>query len=354
MKKSLFAIAAIACLGMFSAACDEDSVNDFFNGLTDGALICTDIDGEDEDNDCNKYCEEAGLNCGEAGACQVNLISGNPVAKCVVSKEVCDAQGLEVTHVTLHTSNGTAYESYSCASAAQDVTCNKDADCDVENGYKCDIDGDYVQMNHCYNPAEYGVTGDEYKYVKIQDESPVSNKGEDPGADIDAVVLMKADNSQYYASDVKAYFRGDGTSSVEKNKAFVPDAILGAPDSVIDVTNPDGKCKYLDMEKTVDKANDAFFTFVSLGGKTEGKDGGYIIVEMQKGMENGDKLFVVELGDCALVAETTQSGNSSNAITEAISVSVAVSDDYSNNSWVPVINSSKAVKGVVTGTIANL
>jgi len=355
MKKSLFALAAVACFGLMSAGCDEDSLNKAIDDLVEGNIGCSALDkDEDKAEACEKLCEEAGVKCGDAGACLINKLNGVASYSCTPTEEVCTAQGLVITNVINKTADGAEYNAYNCAAAAQDVTCNKDADCDVNNGYKCDIDGDYVQMNHCYNPADYGVSDEEYKYVKVQDESPVNSKGEDPGADIDAIVLQKADGSQYYAADIKSYHRGDGTSNVEKDKAFNPNAILGAPDSVLDVTNPDGKCNYLDMEKSNVDDNGLIYTFVSLGGKTEGKDGGYIIVEMQKAAEVGDKLFVVELGNCDLVAETTQSGKSSTAGAEAISVSVSVSDDYSDGVWVPVINSSTAIKGVVTGSITTL
>jgi len=332
----------------YSESCDNGC-----NGNTcESPYICNAVEAEGEDKQaCTELCEEVGVMCGDAGACVIMKIHGELNYSCSLTPEVCYEQGLNWDSDANHTAMGIYYISYSCVASTEDVVCESDADCFADD--KCDIYGDYVQMNHCYNPADYGVY-QEYRYVKVQDESPVSSDGADPGADIDAVVLRKPDGSMYYAVDVKAYYRGDGLSSNEKNKAFNPEAIIGAPNSVLDVTNPDGTCNYLDMDQTVDKENDAHYTFVSLGGKTEGRDGGFIVVEMQNAIENGDELIVVELGDCDLVAETTQAGASSTAKAEEISVSVSVSDDYYDSSWIPVINSATAVKGVVSDIVVGL
>ena len=339
MKKSLFALAAVASLGLFLAGCGEDS-----DPCDD--LSCTDA------QTCRTYYDS------------LNILRG----ACAVSDEVCSKQGLVVKEDT--TKAGA--DRWTCAAGESTAKCTKDADCSVDGSMKCDIDGDHGALNTCYTPSAI-EQATEYKYVKIQDETPEVKTGYDPGADIDAVVLTKSaanGGGEYYAADVVQYWRGGGqvckgkdqSKCKEPGHAYDPDKIIGAPDAVVDYANPDreGICHYLDTANTdyTNEETGKVFLFVSLGGKgnVDGKSTGFIIVQMQKKIENGDNLSVMELGGCKIKKEDTFDKNKdiNNAEAEKISVSVAISDDAADGEWIEVIKSSSATKGVVSATVANI
>ena len=334
MKKSLFTLAAVASLGLFLAGCGEDSDP------------CEDMTCKDTEQ-CRTYYNS------------LNMLTG----VCAVSDEVCAAQGL----VAKEDTTKTGADRWSCAAGESQATCKKDADCG--DGMKCDVDGEHGALNTCYTPSTV-EQATEYKYVKIQDETNEDKAGYDPGADIDAVVLTKsAENGggEFYAADVVQYWRGGGSvckgqdqdKCKEPGHAFDPTKILGKPDAVVDYANPDreGVCHYLDTANTdyTNETEGKVFLFVSLGGKGA-TGGGYIIVQMAKKIENGDKLSVMELGDCKINKEDTfdKKDDVPSAKAEQVTVSVAISDDAADGDWIKVIDSSSAMKGVISTTVAGI
>ncbi|MEM6990048.1 MAG: hypothetical protein AAF721_06110, partial [Myxococcota bacterium] len=100
----------------------------------------------------------------------------------------------------------------------------------------------------------------EYRFVLIEDLSDETG-GDFPGADIDAVVLQKANGGTFYAQQVLA--SGVTTGDVTE--------VVGAPDAF---------AAYPDVSTC-----DISQGFVGLGG-----DGGYVIVSLGDALEAGDTL----------------------------------------------------------------
>ena len=211
-------------------------------------------------------------------------------------------------------------------------TCEKDTDC--ETGYVCKAKQCVADANACENDADC-ETGyvckakqcvvevyNEFKYVRIDDMSvacTLDKDGlchvDDPGADIDAVVLTKVDNTLHYAVSVTGYQRSDGLKAGERFDQNIPAATdptraLGQPDAFAAYPAVDGKCAYyIDAEKTV-------HPYVSLGGM-----GGYVVLEMANAIEAGDKIDVLEIGACDL--QNTKDGGSQKAKAEEIQISIS-------------------------------
>lgn len=136
-----------------------------------------------------------------------------------------------------------------------------------------------------------------YRFVRIQDDDTAPT-GEDPGADIDAVGLVKTGEPQY-ASLVAACEVGPsgGVCTNEEGVLGAPEAFPGLADDNLD-------------ECDATSAN-----FVSLGGT-----GGSVVVEMPADIESGDTLLIYEVGNCAVVG----AGNQARA--EPITVSIGESE----------------------------
>jgi hypothetical protein len=307
MKKSLFALAAMATLGIFAYGCGDDD------------SVCDDV-----------VCDTVGTVC----RVQNLPILGN-TGVCAPSDETCKAQFPD----------GDGYFN------EVDWTCkDRSAEHHGTNENGCQSNDDcteapYLRCNTQTGECEEEV-GEEYRYVRIDDLSPAepsTTTKEDPGVDIDAVVLVKRDGTKFNIKAVQGYSRSDGGSAKPEDAAhaYDPAAIIGDPDSIVNYTDPDGKCNYMNNDKTK-------FTFVSLGGL-----GGYIIGEMGGAIENGDDLYVLEVGDCDLNAATTQSGNSSKAGAENFKVAVSIAKD-ADSEWKQVINDTAASKGVVHSKISGL
>jgi hypothetical protein len=132
---------------------------------------------------------------------------------------------------------------------------------------------------------------DVYRYLLIEDlTNPVA--GDAPGADIDAVGLIKADR-EFYAASVEAFKAGG-----ERNNHADINELLGPPDSECEKKN-----------------------FVSLGGQAFG---GYAMLsfgttEEDVTIENGDSINVYEIG--TTMCPGTRFDN------DPYRVSVSVSDD---------------------------
>ena len=298
MKKSLLLLASVACLGMFAVGCEGDDTDPCENMTCDVGQECTTTD------------------YGFFGK----------LAACTATEETCKALNAEKEgaqyQLQIHPIKGKICVDQSAqggSGTTDDGLCYKNADCEEAAGEQCD-----TTTGYCEIPAQ----DNEYRYVRIDDLSPKTSDGEDPGADIDAVVIQKASNgSKFYATDVIAYAHGDGgsTKAEDLEHAYNPKAALGAPDSIVD------------------------YTFVSLGG-----EGGHIVLEMGAAIENGDKMYVTETGDCKLVKDTTRSGKGGNAKAEQFKVSLAASKEAADGDWKVIIDGSSAQKGVVSATVAGL
>jgi hypothetical protein len=180
-----------------------------------------------------------------------------------------------------------------------------------------------------------GSVETKFKYVRIDDLSDKCKmngdkcEAKDPGADIDAIVLVKrTDGSSIYAESVRGYMRSDGIKAKDGTDSQVasdPAQALGKPDSFSDYANSKigGDCIYW---KDKDAAN-LEHPYVSLGGL-----GGYLEVEMGGDIEKGDTLDILEVGGCNLT--NTSDGGKQVAVGEKIKVSISMSGDA--ETWNPV------------------
>jgi hypothetical protein len=315
MKKSLLLLASAGCLGLFAIGCE----------------------GSDE-NPCENYTCLPGQECVEN-----DFGIFGKLASCSATTELCEqltkSNADSNYQLQNHPTKGTICVDQNASNdsgTTDDGACYKNSDCEEAAGEVCD-----TATGYCEIPAK----ADEYRYLRIDDLSPKTSDGEDPGADIDAVVLQKKEGGKlYYATDVIGYQRGDGgsTKADDLDHAYNPAAAKGAPDSIVDYTNPDGKCNYLNVNRDG-------YTFVSLGG-----EGGYLILEMGAAIENGDTLYVAETGDCSLVKDTTRSKKGGTARAENFKVSVATSKNATDDDWRIVISSGTAKKGIVSAVVASL
>lgn len=288
MKKAMFTISALAVAGFMFSGCDETVNADACNDLCSGLL-----------NVC--YVNPANSLQGRCGAkCDVGLSYDYAQAACIKA-----------------TVGG----------------CKGDNDCELTQ--KCDMDTKVCVPKDAKR---------EYKFVRVDDLSTVKPEDqatrEDPGADIDAIVLKKAvGGASHYAVKVLGYQRGDGQGA-EKIKAYDPEAALDAPDSFTSYPTDNKRCQYF-----VGAPADGKYSFVSLAGKPDsGKKGGYLIVEMGGVIEADDTLDVLELGGCTVF--NTKDGKESKAIAEEIQVSIAIAAEETGD-WV-MLNKGT---GVVSSTI---
>lgn len=276
MKKLAWLLGAVALVGL--SACDTD-----------------------ENNCGNVNCDES------APLCVLGAYTSTGADMCLTAKEkpAYDQCGYDkakdaATHWIV---NGL------CEPRKNESGCNNNSDC--SKGYVC-VD----------NMCQEGVAVAP-KYVRIDDLSPLeAGNKEDPGADIDAIVLTKANKTVKYANRVVKYSRADGTvkDEAKKNIAANPEMALGKPDSFVDYPNSNDCYLYQKGTKAGDKTVDR--PFVSLGGK-----GGYLVVEMDDFIEVGDTLAVYELGKCTLQNAVDASFNGKKGNGEAVAVQISVGEE---------------------------
>lgn len=364
MKKSLFALAAMASLGLFSFGCGDGQDGDAcFTALdcdAEQGLVCDTHDATCKKADAcytkkGKFCDQ-GYTCNpDNGEC---VVSGSSAENCHTKGDVCDEDGYTCVQDSLgawacmpddqECPNGTLWSSIAEDCVSEDLeTCEHGltAECSGEGKTVCDPD-----LKLCV-PRSTSNEPKPYKYIKIDDLTTMSDiaeldsdgkvkrwKSEDPGADIDAIVLTKAGSGEpIYAESVQGYRRGDGDSSTDdRTHAFDSEAILHAPDSMD--TYPSDTCKYY-LGDPQDAATRKY-PFVSLGGEN-----GWIIVEMGGNIEKGDHIDIIELGDCNL--SNTQSGTTNKAKAESMKVQVAVGDK-TTSTWHVIQDSGAAQKGVLS------
>lgn len=312
MKKSLFwMLSALAVSGLFTlAACDEDESGD-------------------------PTCATANP-CAEANAnrCYINA-EGVPA---------CAGWDCE----NGYKSDGSCNDS---ALGAEGSPCSDSQQCAGElSCYK----------GFCSSAAQV----EDYKFIRIDDMSakcPVdkdgkcSNGKDDPGVDIDAIALIKSDQTPVYATAVKGYARADGvdaSAKADNTMAVNPEKAIGKPDAFIHYPGDrDGVCYYYPQGVNAKDNENAERTFVSLGGQ-----GGYLIVEMPDSIENGDKIDILEIGDCTLYntksKPSEEAGKASGA--EDVSVQLSISGDITKSDWKQIGTTKHATNGIITFDVAGL
>jgi len=375
MKKSLFALAAMASLGLFSFGCgdgqDGDACLTSLDCNAEEGLVCDTHDATCKKADAcytkhAKFCD-AGYKCQEsngecivegsaAETCHTNGNDCGNDATCVEDNEGAwgcmpnDATCPNNTVWNNSVTNGKGGKGGCIAEDDEVQTCTDGANESCDVGYVCE-QGFYICV-----PRQVSNDPKPYKYVKIEDLSPVqyNQSGiEDPGVDIDAVVLKKAGSGEMtYAASVVSYARGDGKSNKESRRAYVPGAILDAPDSFAEYPNSTTNCNYykggVPGKDGVEDIDDNYnYTFVSLGGL-----GGHIIVGMDGNIEKDDTIDVLELSDCTL--QNTQTMNGKGAVAEKDGMKVQVSAGAKVDSEWTLIGSGTATAGILTCTVPEL
>ncbi len=296
MKKLAWLLGAVALVGL--AACETDDYN----------------------------CDNS-INCDEATQlCVTKDYSAKKVAMCL-SKD-----------------KQSAYDSCGHANATnKDQWLDADGMCvsryvsECESDLQCQTDEVCnTQTATCEKATDVTIAP---KLVRIDDMSKADTSNQvDPGADIDAVVLTKANGTVVYAKEVMGYKRSDGKGKADvdvtnKMIAIDPDQALGAPDSFIGYPTNTSQCYYYKQNTTPEDKTVAR-PFVSLGGI-----GGYLIVEMGDIIEAGDTLAVLELGNCEL--QNTKDGGTQKGKAEAIKVMVSINQHDSVSDW-SVVGDSEA------------
>lgn len=393
MKKSLFAIAALAVAGLGFAGCDVNTTNpdspitdacnntctedekclttsDVVN-ITEATCFAEDKITDDECANGLQLNDDDSLTCAEAQACGDTTCEVGTFCTTALNGEGVEEQGCATAAVPDCESQGMLAEwqddmTVLCITA--DVrTCEDDAGC--EDGYICD-DTEKVCVEGTRD--ELG----EYKFVRIDDLTDVNDAcckdttcekndedknvctNEDPGADIDAIALKKAtDGSVTYAKRVVEY-KNNFTAGVsvfykeDNTIAINPEKVTGAPDSLFEYATEaglpadDAKCRYVKEGITDGNYGPDDYTFVSLGGA-----GGYIVVEMDQKIENGDTVDVLEVGDCELISSTGTTTSSSKVMKEDVSVQVSVNG---NDGWKTIKESGHATNGLISISVAGL
>lgn len=171
-------------------------------------------------------------------------------------------------------------------------------------------------------------------------------KKDDPGADIDTIVVKKKSGGFIYVKEVKEFGRVKNVDRLsDRPVSSDPKKLEGEPDSLI--TYPEkGQCYYLKKDSNKD---DYDFTFASLGGM-----GGYVVVEMKEAFHAGDTVDVIELGDCELTNLHDSDGTVSKSNVGAETMKVQVSVSGADGSWQVLGDAGKAAGGIFTaGTITD-
>ncbi len=296
----------------------------------------------------SSFCSGCSLNC-ELDQSAPYCVAGAPLLSngygCSAIESCPEGQGFKVN------SDGMATcEPLPLNSCTSNSNCSEGQYCNLET--RTCVDDDIEEAHYIY--VRIDDLSD--KCVNPQGTSMLNDNGictlYTPGADIDAVVLIKPNGSHHYATDVVGYKRADFNNvfvTLAQIKAFLgdesnnssvdPKQILGVPDSLDTYgSDYDGTCNYFVNPNDANQV----YPFVSLGGL-----GGWIEVEMNDMILAGDKIDVLEVGACTL--KNTGEDDSSKATAEKISVSVSTSADI----W-KVIGQSIADqnnKGILSFTI---
>ena len=317
--------------------------------------VCVDKGEPDPSQTDYPPCAKKGDVCGKNQVCDANLKCIDE--RCSEGKDPCATTDKPYCHIvedqvvcsivencgTNETMNADGkceptlgLEGAACTTSdecAEGLTCHENHCASIAlggEGEACTTSSDCQAGLACYeNYCTSAVVSLEYRYVRIEDLSPTCEAGKcgsDPGADIDAIVLLKAGDPSHaiYASSVIGYQRSDGmvASTTDNTNAANPSKAIGAPDAFVHFPTAD-QCDYYEASVPGNDTINRQYTFVSLGGV-----GGYLSVEMAEAIEAGDVLNVLELGACQLF-NTTDKPNalSTTAKAENIRVSISTTTD---------------------------
>jgi hypothetical protein len=340
MKKTIWALSAMAMLGLFNlVACDEEETPSVNN--------CN------EDKDCgeNRYCVTAKTGkkvCSQYDACCDKKDDNSQCDREFDESGACVDKGGDIVNCT------------------SDTQCKKGETCEKPEG---------STQGQCKKASEAVKT---FKYVRIDDASDGTKYTgewdaakkcaktkdgiceEDPGADLDAIVLVK-NGTPSYAAEIYDYKFGIAQAGIKFNKddknapklATNPLNVVGAPDSIDQYGKDEVTCKlYIDPEEKHcfgDGKDGVACTdrpYVSLGGP-----GGYIIVEMEQAIEANDKLDILEVGDCKTLncdEDSADKCGSRKALADGVKVYVSMSDDTKED-WKVIADTAQAPqKGVIS------
>lgn len=154
-------------------------------------------------------------------------------------------------------------------------------------------------------------TGTDAGWVRVRDTSGVVT-GADPGADIDAVVVLRVDGTEVYASEVAAW------------TATPADVVHGDPTDVLGA--PDAFGAWPSTETC-----SVEFGFVSLGGAGE------LVVRVPVPLQAGDQVVVLEVGGCAW--------SGGEAILDPVEVSIGATAD---GPWIRLVeDTGPAIRAIV-------
>ena len=328
MKKTIWALSAIAAMGLAFVACEDE-----------------------EETTTTDACNNACVNTAKPYCVAAN--SGNHVCSARQScdeNKVFDDEGLCIS--------GTV------SGCVSDDDCDKDYVCDLtldkpvcipENTAQevfsfvriDDLSAAYIkyEQHHSSKPTEVCFGPDSGTGTPDK-----TNCYKDPGADIDAIALVKsgANAGTFYATSVKEYVRAIDQISMQEtdiSDAAVDDGIAADPRKALG--EPDAFIFYGKENKDqCNLWNDAgdSRTYVSLGGV-----GGYIIVQMAKNIEAGDKLDVLEVGKCTYRDSSGNTQEGRLAQSEEIKVQVSTKADK-DGSW-KLVGTSEATetnKGILS------
>jgi hypothetical protein len=322
MKKALWFLSALALTGLVAVACDDGT--EPCNGLCDDTEACVRVQ-----NDAS-HCFDAAF---------------------IAQRSDClNADGSWVDGWALYLDDDEGL--YLCRSNDDDYgdTCTSSDDCPTgqicNDDHVCEVD-----------------TAEHYRYVKIDDLSTKSS-GDDPGADIDAVYHVKNGVAKSAVRQV-GYKRSDGLTGKDASRKYLaadPEQAVGDADGIWTYPNPNGKCKYYKDNSTNisnatcktnkdDPSCDWDYTFVSLGGQ-----GGYIILEMDRDIEENDTIDVLEIGGNCKLVNTIDNGTGEGpgaSGTEQMRVFVSVSKAAEGSHWKAIGEGQGANgTGVATFTVS--
>ena len=302
MKKLIWTLSALALTGLCFSACDDDEeaiTKEFCESIgkvyveVQGVASCADAQPGEEDCHSN-----ASLCSGSTPYC-VQVPNGNYLCS---GTEQCGS-GL------IRDNDGY------CVSENAPHACKTTSNCDdlTDDEYICGVDDTCVKKSEA---------GNVYRYVRIDDMSDpataCANKCDDPGADIDAIVVYRPSTGKHFVAEELKGYNFPSTYFKAGEVANDPKKALGEPDAFTydnGGLKDDNKCR---LYGTDDK-----YTYASLGGQ-----GGYIEVEMGGAIKNGDRLDVLEIGGCNYIGKD----DTGTAVRDSIKVQVSVT--AAANSWV--------------------
>jgi hypothetical protein len=161
------------------------------------------------------------------------------------------------------------------------------------------------------DPQEPDPEPESFRFVMVEDLT-ANPSGDFPGADVDAISIIKASGDELFAANLHPSSEID----CEGNSACDLNALIGAPDAIDPET---GDCFGLAQPRGAD-VDPTLFTALN---------GGFVIVDFSSvvngdvTIENGDQIHVFEIGSTEC--------NAFDDDPFSVSVAIAVSDDVSGS-----------------------